>query len=142
MYPFYLGWLTAKARRTPRKMIFSESEPAVAFGYGEASGRFEKDSSPAGNQRILQVRSSSSASGALLSDLSGRLVGSKPEGRSPKLAERSLKLIGFFLLPIFASARENLAFLAPEQSPAGRDRRAVQASLLSHWRLVKKTFQL
>ncbi len=25
-------------------MIFFESEPAVAFGYGEASGRFEKDS--------------------------------------------------------------------------------------------------
>ena len=68
MYPYYLGWLTAKARRTPRKIIFSESEPAVTFGYGVASGRFEKDSSPAGNQRILQVRSSSSAFGAPLSE--------------------------------------------------------------------------
>jgi len=34
-------------------LFFFESEPAVAFGYGEASGRFEKDSSPPGNQCIL-----------------------------------------------------------------------------------------
>ncbi len=94
-------------------MIFSEPEPAVAFGYGEASGRFGKDSSPPGNQRILPGRPPPSIGGAPFSDLSGRLVGSKPEGRSPKLEERSLKLIGSFLLPICASAKENLAFLAP-----------------------------
>ena len=45
-------------------MIFSESEPAVAFGYGKARGRFEKDSSPPGNQHILQGDSSSSIDSA------------------------------------------------------------------------------
>jgi len=53
-------------------MIFSESEPAVAFGYGEASGRFGKDSSPPGKQRILLGHPSSSIGGARFSDLSGR----------------------------------------------------------------------
>jgi len=94
-------------------MIVSELEPAVAFGYGEASGRFGKDSSPPGKQCILSGHLSSSIGDVYFSDLSGRLVGSKPEGRSPKLAERSPKLIDSFLLPICASARENLAFFAP-----------------------------
>jgi len=49
-------------------MIFSESEPAVAFGYGRASGRFGKDSSPPGNQRILSDHSSSSIGGAPFSE--------------------------------------------------------------------------
>jgi len=39
-------------------MIFSESEPAVAFGYGKARGRFEKDSNPPDNQHILPGNSS------------------------------------------------------------------------------------
>ena len=70
-------------------MIFFESEPAVAFGYGEASGRFEKDSSPPGNQHILPGNSSPS-------------IDSAPSAtcRVVALTERSLKLIGFFLLPI------------------------------------------
>ena len=94
-------------------MIFPESEPVVAFSYAEARERFEKDFSPPGNQHIFPGNSPPSIDSAPLSDLSGRLVGSKPEGRSRKLTERSLKLIGSFLLPICASARENLAFLAP-----------------------------
>jgi len=49
-------------------MIFSESEPAAAFGYGEASGRFEKDSSPSGNQHILPSNSSPSIDSAPLSE--------------------------------------------------------------------------
>ena len=58
-----------------------------------------KDSNPPGNQRILSDHSSSSIGGVPFSDLSGRLVGSKPKGPSLKLAERSLKrAIQVFLL--------------------------------------------
>ena len=49
-------------------MIFPESEPAVAFGYGEARGRFGKDSSPPGKQRILSGHSASSIGGAPFSE--------------------------------------------------------------------------
>ena len=61
-------------------MIVSELEPAVAFGYGEASGRFGKDSSPPGKQCILSGHPSSSIGGAPFSDLSGR--SSQSEARS------------------------------------------------------------
>jgi len=71
-------------------MIFSESEPAVAFGYGEASGRFEK---------IPALRAFCAYCRATRLQVSA--------------VNPSAKLIDSFLLPIYASAKENLAYLAP-----------------------------
>ena len=78
--------------------------------FAPTRGRFEKDSSPPGNQHILPGNSSPSIDSAPLSDLSGHSSQSDLSGRSRR---RSLKLIGSFLLPICASTKENFALFAP-----------------------------
>ena len=125
-------------------MIFPESEPAVAFGYGEARGRFEKDSRPPDNQHILLCNSSPSIDSSPLQRLVGSSCGVEARRAEPQARRAKPEADRLFSLADLRIGKRKLSVLgALSEAPgSGMQARAVQASLLSHWRLSQKIFQL